>query len=230
MNCKKYDAGDGEYGRTGEARFRQYILSSGYQAIHHPNGKYGPDVEYESDSERFYVDIERATSRRWHGDAWLRYQTLHVLARRKITPGTMIVTMSADMSRAYVSFPDDLLRVNPEPMTNRHVESESIRNHEIMRCLPLDLSCPVDGSLAHMNVRRVRQLAAQGNYDHAIRALRGRCPFSFGPPYGMDPDEWSMLILSVEGRTGLTKHVHRASASAADRQPSLFEKSTQFWS
>lgn len=230
MNRKKYDPGDGEWGQAAESRFREYIKSSGYEAIHHPNGKYGPDIEYESESERFYVAVERAGPGRFHPNGTLKYRTLHVPARRPVTLGTMFVTVSDDMSNAYVAFPEDLLKVTPTRMDNRHVKQEEMRDHEIMRCLPLDLSIPIRGSLARMNVTRVRQVAADGSFDNAMRALRGVGPFSYGCPYGMDQDEWTRLILSVEQRCGLNKHVRRSSVVMAQQQPSLFEKSTQFWS
>lgn len=222
MNVKVYDAGDGEYGDAGEVAVREYMKRNGYKVVRHPNGIYREDVELESDCERFYIEVERATERRWNGSCWFPFQTLHVLARRKITPTRIFFTLSADMSKAYVSFPDDLKRVEPVKMNNIHVQDEEIRDHDILRCLPIDLRQPINGSLARMNVERVRSLAAgvscHRSYRNAIRALRGRDPSPFGPPYGMDYDEWNELVVIVENRSGLTSHVRRDPSRPSSRQ------------
>ena len=222
MNVKVYDPGDGEYGDAGEVAVREYMTRNRYKSVRHPNGIYGEDVELESDCERFYIEVERTTERRWKGSSWFSFPTLHVLARRKITPTRMFFTLSADMSKAYVSFPDDLKRVDPVKMDNIHVKGEEIRDHDILRCLPLDLRQPINGSLARMNVERVRFLAAevscQRSYQNAIRALRGRAPSPFGPPYGMDADEWNELVVIVEKRSGLTSHVRRDPSRPSSRQ------------
>jgi hypothetical protein len=231
MNVKVYDAGDGEYGDAGEVAVREYMKRNGYEAVRHPNGIYGEDVELESDCERFYIEVERTTERRWKGSSWFSFPTLHVLARRKVTPTRMFITLSADMSKAYVSFPDDLKRVEPVKMDNIHVQGEAIRDHDILRCLPLDLRQPINGSLARMNVERVRSLAdqvsCQRSYQNAIRALRGKSPSPFGPPYGMDADEWNELVVIVENRSGLTAHVRRDPSRPSSRQATFaFDRQT----
>jgi hypothetical protein len=222
MNVKVYDAGDGEYGDAGEVAVREYMKRNRYKSIRHPNGIYGEDVELASDCERFYIEVERATERRWKGSEWFSFPTLHVLARRKITPARMFFTLSADMSKAYVSFPEDLTRVQPVAMDNIHAKGEAIRDHDILRCLPLDLRQPINGSLAQMNVERVRCLADEvscwRSYQRAIRALRGKAPCVFGPPYGMDADEWTELVVIVEKRSGLAAHVRRDPSRPSSRQ------------
>ena len=210
MSGKKYDPIDGEWGSNGEARFRQYVRSCGYQADKHPHGLYGLDVEYVSPTERFYADVERRTSRTWKGDDWLRWPTLHVLARRPVSSGILFFTMSADMTKAYVSFPEDLETVKPVGMDNIHAKGEPVRDHEIMRCLPLDLTVPIDGSLASMNAKRVRDIVNNStSYSQVTRTLRGREPFGFGAPYGIDDDEWKEMILDVERRCGLGEYASR---------------------
>lgn len=202
MNRKQYDERDGSHGRNGEAAFRQFIRRSGYEPIKHPHGIYGLDVEFVSETERFYADVERRKSGTWHGDQWLKWPTLHVLARRRVSPGVLFFTLSANMTKAYVSFPNDLLAVPPQPMNNIHVVEEPIRDHEILRCLPLDLTGKIDGSLAQMNARRVRNLVKTStSYTEIMRALRGVEPYAFGPPYGIDDEEWREMILDVESRT-----------------------------
>jgi len=206
MSSKKYDSANGEWGAQGEAFLRQYIRSSGYEANKHPHGIYSEDIEYVSNTERFYADVERRTSRTWSGSAWMQWPTLHVLNRRKVELGTLFFTLSSDMTKAYVSFPEDLLTVAPEPMDNIHVKGESIRDHEILRCLPLDFTKPIDGSLAEMNARRVRRIVREtDSYTEATRVLRGRDPFGFGAPYGISDEEWKEMMLDVERRVGLLK-------------------------
>lgn len=210
MSGKKYDPIDGEWGANGEAKFRQYILSCGYKADKHPHGIYGPDAEYRSSTERFYADVERRTWRTWVGDSWLTYSTLHVLSRRQVEPGILFFTMSADMSKAYVSFPHDLETVKPVPMTNIHAKDEMIRDHEILRCLPLDLTKPINGSISMMNAERVRHIVSTSNsYSVVTRVLRGREPYGFGAPYGIDDEEWNEMILDVERRSGLGEYASR---------------------
>lgn len=171
MSGKKYDPIDGEWGANGEARLRQFIRSCGYHADKHPHGLYGEDVEYSSPFERFYADVERRTSRTWDGQGWLRWPTLHVLARRPVSLGVLFFTMSADMTKAYVSFPEDLETVKPVSMDNIHAKGEAVRDHEIMRCLPLDLTRPIDGSLARMNAARVREIVrTTTSYQLVMRA------------------------------------------------------------
>jgi hypothetical protein len=204
MSGKKYDSMNGEWGSAGEAFLRQYIRSSGYDANKHPHGIYSEDIEYVSGTERFYADVERRTSRTWAGAYWMQWPTLHVLNRRKVEPGTLFFTLSANMEKAYVSFPEDLAAVAPEKMDNIHAKGESIRDHEILRCLPLDLTEPIQGSIAEMNARRVRTIVGStSSYLEATRVLRGREPFGFGAPYGISDEEWKEMILDVERRVGL---------------------------
>lgn len=215
MNRKVYDPIDGEWGSHGEAVLRQYIRSCGYTADKHPHGVYGLDVEYVSETERFYADVERRTSRTWPGDDWLKWQTLHVLARRPVSRGTLFFTMSADMTKAYVSFPEDLETVKPVKMTNIHAKDEAVRDHEILRCLPLDLTTQISGSLASMNANRVRNIFRTcSSYSVVTRVLRGREPYGFGAPYGIDDDEWKEMLIDVERRSGLGEYASRRSKIA----------------
>lgn len=210
MNRKVYDPIDGEWGANGEARLRQFIRSCGYEADKHPHGVYGLDVEYVSETERFYADVERRTSRTWQGNEWLKWPTLHVLARRPVADGVLFFTMSADMTKAYVSFPNDLKVVKPVCMDNIHAKGEAVRDHEIMRCLQLDLTKPIDGSLARMNAARVRDIVRNStSYSIVMRTLRGREPYGFGAPYGIDDEEWNEMILDVERRSGLGQYAAR---------------------
>lgn len=210
MNRKVYDPIDGEWGANGEARLRQFIRSCGYDADKHPHGVYGLDVEYVSDTERFYADVERRTCRTWQGNEWLKWPTLHVLARRPVDDGILFFTISADMTKAYVSFPNDLKVVKPVCMNNIHAKGEAVRDHEIMRCLPLNLNRHIAGSLAHMNATRVRDIVRNcSSYETVMRALRGMEPHGFGAPYGIDDDEWKEMILDVERRSGLGHYAAR---------------------
>lgn len=204
MNRKMYDVASGEWGAAGEAALRQYFVSHGYKAVKHPNGIYGEDIEYVSSRERFYVDAERRTERTWSGSGWMSWPTLHVLARRTVSEDTLFITLAANMRKAYVSFPLDLMCVRPVPMDNIHASGEQIRDHEIMRCLPLDLTLPIVGSIAEMNANRVRKIVSESeSYLEITRALRGREPFGFGAPYGIDDEEWRAMQLDVEDRSGL---------------------------
>jgi hypothetical protein len=221
MSGKKYDEADGEFGANGEARLRQYIRSCNYEANKHPHGIYGEDIEYVSATERFYADVERRSDRTWTGKDWMRWPTLHVLARRKVAPGVLFFTMSSDMTKAYVSFPEDLATVNPIQMDNVHAKGEQIRDHEILRCLPLDLTKPIDGSIASMNAARVRDIVRNStSYAVVMRTLRGREPYGFGSPYGISDDEWQEMLLDVERRSGLGEYVTRTRKKTS--QPSLF--------
>jgi len=220
VTTKKYDHADGVYGANGEALVRDYIRGCGYKAIKHPHGKYGEDVQYESEEESFYVDVERR-KRGWDGDGWFRYQTIHVLARRPVKSGVLFFTVSADMTKCYVSFPEDLASVEPRPMDNIHAKGEMVRDHEIMRCLPIDLTKPIVGSIARMNAERVRDIAKNcTNWRDTMRALRGVDPYGFGAPYGICDDEWRELMLDAERRFGLGEYVSRKRAT--DYQTTLF--------
>jgi len=220
MSSKKYERADGEYGDAGEARIRSYIRKSGYMAVKHPNGIYGEDIEYTSTRERFYVDVERATDSRWSGADWFRFPTIHVLARREVDEETLFFTVSANMEKAYVSFPRDLFRVPPKGVDNKHAINEPMRDHEIIRCLPIDLTRLIEGSIAEMNANRVRAIVRDGNnYEVAVRALRGR---KGGPgyecPYGLDEEEYRELLLELEERSGLKQFVSRALVSSSQRK------------
>lgn len=222
MNGKKYHRADGEYGAGGEAFIRQYIKNNGYTPIKHPNGIYAEDIEYKSDYERFYVDVERATERRWSGRYWLNWPTIHVLARRAVAEEILFFTVSADMTKAYVSFPRDLMKVKPIPMDNIHAEGEMTRDHEIMRCLCLDLTKPIYGSIAEMNANRVRKIVRESDsYTEIVRTLRG---VDGGPgyeaPYGIDDDDYRQLLLDLEDRSGIKHFVGRR--SGASSQATLF--------
>lgn len=219
MSGKKYDPANGEWGDHGESMVRAFIRMNGYDANKHPNGRYEDDVEYESPTEKFFVDVERRTTRTWSGESWLSYQTLHVLARRPVKHGVIFVTLSANMEKAYVSFPCDLLCVKPVPMNNCYATNEQVRDMDIMRCLPLDMTKPIEGSLARMNASRVRRFVAETeNYTLATRMLRGRGDTQFGCPYGMTEDEWRELLISVEQRSGLASHLAGGFAVSPQRR------------
>lgn len=210
MIRKVYNPIDGEWGSNGEAMFREYIRRCGYNADKHPHGIHGHDVEYSSATERFYADVERRTKRTWAGSEWMRWPKLNVLERRPVIEGVLFFTMSADFSKAYVSFPEDLKCVKPEPTDNVHARGELVRKLEIMRCLPLDLTQPIDGSIARMNANRVRSIVDTcNNYQAVMRTLRGTEPDGFGCPYGLSEEEWQEMIHDVERRSGLASYVAR---------------------
>jgi hypothetical protein len=219
VSGKQYHDADGDYGFHGESCVRQYIKSNGYHANKHPNGIYREDVEFVSNRERFFIEVERCGSNRWDGSDWWNWPTLHVLARRKVEAGTLFFTLSADMKKAYVSFPLDLLCVAPVRKNNRFATGEEIRDHEILRCLPLDMTQPIAGSIAEMNANRVREIVATSqSYTHITRVLTGREPYAFEAPYGVDDDEWREMILDVERRSGLGAFSNRSASNKGQRR------------
>ena len=218
MSGKRFHHADAEYGFHGESFVRQYIKRHGYKANKHPNGIYGEDVEFVSDRERFFLQVERCASSRWTGSDWMRWSTLHVLARRKVEDGTLFFTLSSDMTKAYVSFPRDLLCVAPVLMDNRYASGEEIRDHEILRCLPLDMTQPITGSIAEMNANRVREIVATSrSYTQITRVLTGIGEHAFEAPYGVDDDEWRQMILDVERRSGLGAFSNRRASTKGQR-------------
>jgi hypothetical protein len=106
-------------------------------------------------------------------------------------------------------------------MNNIHAKGEAVRDHEIMRCLRLDLTKPIAGSIASMNAERVRDVVRNStSYSVVMRTLRGREPYGFGSPYGISDEEWQEMLLLVERRSGLGEYVTRSRKKSS--QPSLF--------
>jgi hypothetical protein len=70
-----------------------------------------------------------------------------------------------------------------------------------------------------MNAARVRNIVGSStSYDEVMRVLRGREPYGFGAPYGIDDEEWNEMILDVERRSGLGLYAARKTRSASQKE------------
>jgi hypothetical protein len=220
---KTYDEKNGKFGEDAEAWVRDFVTRSGYEAIRHPDGKYGPDIEFISDRESFHISVERRTMSGWCDGKAFPFPTVSFLNRRKIVQGTIYFVVSRDMNDALAYFPEDLDTLPPVEFSNRYSSREFRRELEVMRCLPLDLTGEIDGSIALMNARRVRRIVEEESDDAATRALTGKYPDAFGPPYGMTAEEWRDLVIRLERRKGgLMDEIEKVGASGGEVQQRFF--------
>jgi len=210
MNTKRFDATDKEYGDGAESFIRDYFERNGYSVIHHPNGIYKHDLLFKTSHERFYVEVERAGPRRWIAGTVFPFDTVNVPARRQITDDRLFFSVRVDLKASLVIFPDDLKRIVPVKLNNRHVTSELFRQCPIERCLQLDLESPIAHSISEMNAERVfcAVNSLTLSYRQKMAVLKGRNG-ELGCPYGLVADQWRNLILKVESAHGLYRQVNK---------------------
>lgn len=208
MNRKPFDKIDCEWGVHGEAVVRQYFIEQGYDVTVLPNGIYQQDLMFRTKHECFYVEVERCGAGRWCAGKQFPFTTINVLARREITSDRMFFTVSSDLKNAYVLFPDDIKMLDIIMKPNKHVKSEGVRQYPIERGLLLDFKKPIEHSIAAMNAERVRNIVNDNSnsYKFKMSVLRGDYS-QFGPPYGIDLEDWRRLISFVEKTSGLSSLV-----------------------
>jgi len=207
MSRKVFDQPTYQYGREGERTFRQYMIESGMSPKEKPAGVYGPDIRFSEEGDCFVAEVERMRSGRWAvGDEPFRFPTLNQLAERSIGPNIVHAQLSADQTKAFVSFYRDHLVAPVVVETNANNVNERIRKLPVERALLVDLRSPAKASFAEMNRRRVNALVktaqSKKELSRASMALVGDIDSEYGPPYGMSSDEWLMLRQMVESANG----------------------------
>ena len=208
MSRKVFDQPTYQYGREGERTFRQYMIESGMLPKEKPAGVYGPDYQFGEEGDRVFAEVERMRRGRWAvGDEPFRFPTLNQLADRAIGPNVVHAQLSADQTKAFVSFYCDHLVAPVFVETNMNNVDERIRKLPVDRALLVDLRSPANTSFAEMNRRRVRALVTNAQSKRELfragMALVGDIDSEYGPPYGMPSDEWLNLRQMIESATGV---------------------------
>lgn len=208
MSVKKYDERDGEYGAGAEWYIKEYFMKNGYTVTAYPNGIYEHDLRFEKHPDRFFVEVERCGVDRWPAESGFPFPTVNVPMRRKVTDDRLFFTVQCNLKQAVVMFPEDLKVLQCCTKNNKHVSGERFRECPIQRCLQLDLTKPVEDSLAAMNAERVRKIVNDMSLTAKVkmRVLRGENK-EFSAPYGIIPEECASLVCFVEKIHGLHEYV-----------------------
>lgn len=192
---KPYDQELADWAKAAELSIPRYFEHIGYAVIRHPHGKCGKDVECISDTERFYVEVERRSGKTWR-DGQFPYTVVHVPERRMETMGsnTVLFEVRHDLTLAIAVFYEDVKNAPLEQHDNRYVVGEQFFKVDIKRCLPIDLTDTSDRrSLAERNRQNIlRHFASSGNLL-LKREVLGVCE-----PYGMTYQEWFRLLVETE--------------------------------
>jgi len=194
---KQYDSELAAWAKSAELSIPRYFEQIGYAAIHHPNGKYGKDIECKSEVEHFYVEVERRSGKTWK-DGEFPYADVHVPERRKesFSKDTMLFIVRYDLKLALVVFYNDVADAPIERHPNRYVQGdEMFCKIDKKRCLPLDLMDSNDRrSIAERNRENILKQWSTGNGNLLLkREVLGK-----SEPYGMGYEEWTRLLVETE--------------------------------
>jgi hypothetical protein len=210
MSRKQYDQASYEYGREAERTIRHWMAESGFKPVPKPDGVYGSDIRFIQNDVEFIAEIERMKSPRWaKGVDPFRFPTLNQLKDRKIGPEVIHIQTSSDVTCGLVSFFNDHVAAPVKTEDNRENTGESIRKLPLERAMPVDLTKPVNRTLEELNRMRVRRMVLEAEtrsqIAKAMRALVGDLDDEYGPPYGMQSDEWCQLRAVLESASGLLR-------------------------
>jgi hypothetical protein len=205
VSRKAYDGQLDEWSKSAELVVHQWFLHSGYLADRHPNGVFDEDVSFASENgERWGTEVERMKPKRWpRGCDPFRYDDIDLVKDRKYGQRILHIQVSADMSKGIVSFPQDHLAA---PIIKKRTEYDPIagefRRICIERTMVVDLSRPIDSSIAEMNFLRTIELVDavrdQASYRRAKRALVGGAGEPFRSPFGVSVDQWREWVAQVD--------------------------------
>lgn len=212
MSRKVYDQASYEYGREAERTIRHWMKESGFEPVPKPDGVYGSDICFIQNGSQVIAEIERMKSRRWaRGVDPFPFPTLNQLKDRKTGPEVIHIQTSSDVTFGLVSFFNDHVAAPVQTEDNLENTGESIRKLPVERAMPVDLTKPVSRTLEELNRMRVRRLVLEAEtrsqVAKAMRALVGDLDDEYGPPYGMQSDEWCQLRAVLESASGLLREL-----------------------
>ena len=193
---KQFDQNLADWAKRAERELRYWMLGHGYEYTHHPSGIYGRDGLCVGNGEKFYVEVERCSAKRWAADEPFPFPTLHILERRGKNgiDGWLLFVAREDVQRGFIAFPRTSIKPgrlirNP----NKYVKS----GEEWVYDVPLDEVLPVDYTIVEgepigaLNAKRIRAIVEKSR-------SRGFAALGDVPPYGISDKEWRELLDECE--------------------------------
>lgn len=193
---KPYDKELDVASKPAEWAVLSWLLDAGFDVTDHPQGDLGPDIQVARLGkvvEEFIVEVEHMGAERTDEYGDLIYDTLSVLARRKLSDKlpTLIFHVTNDLRHTLIVFDRDFKctptqqccpsRNNPSGEPKKYVAVE--------RLLKIGIGTRIEQPFAEINAGRIRE--ALHNEHDADRVRRYLSPVR---PYGMNGVEWRRLL------------------------------------
>ena len=193
---KAYDADLDCNSKPAEWAVLSWLFDAGFTVTDHPQGDKGPDIHvarFGKVLEEYIVEVEHMGPDRTYDNGDLRYSTLSVLARRKVSDKlpTLIFHVTNDMKHALIVFDRDF-RCTPSNagcVSRNNSFGEPKKYVPVERILKVRIGTKLDQPFAEINADRVRD--AIENEQDIERVRRYLSPVR---PYGMSGVEWRHLL------------------------------------
>lgn len=200
---KQFDQRLHDWAKSAEFVCRQWLERIGYQSIHLPNGKYGPDVLSKSacGTEQFFVEVERRSFKTWK-EGPFPYSEVNIPERRGSNEDVLLFIVRYDLDAALIVFPVDIKNAELVESQNRYVkEDEYFRKVDLCRCLFVEFG--IDTEQKTIAERSRANILKWWVGDCGAVLMKERALGSV-PPYGMTDDEWRSLL------SGMRKDIESA--------------------
>ena len=193
---KPYDCDADESAKPAEWAVLSWLLDIGFTVTDHPQGDLGPDIHVARLGkvvEEFIVEVEHMGADRTNELGDIRYPTISVLARRKISDKlpTLIFHVTHDMRHTHIVFDRDF-QATPTVqgrMSANHTSGEPKKYVAIERVLKVHVGQRIEMPFAEMNADRVRDAIEHETDIEVVRRYLGPVR-----PYGMHGVEWKRLL------------------------------------
>jgi len=163
---KTYDAALDEHCKPAEWAMLSWLMDAGFTVTDHPQGACGPDIHVArmaKVNEEFIVEVELmevpGSRPRTDDDGYLLYDTLSVLARRKVsaTLKTLICQVTRDLRHVFIVFDRDFQAFPTKkccPSANSPTGDDK-KYVPVERVLRMKIGSRLDNSIAEINRMRV---------------------------------------------------------------------------
>lgn len=192
---KPYDLSLDKACEPAEWAVLSWLLDVGFTVTDHPQGEKGPDIHVArlgKTIEEFIVEVELMGRDRTDEIGDVKYPTLSVLARRKMSASlpTLIFHVTHDLRHAHIVFDRDFVTTPTQAgkMSSNHFCGEGKKYVPVERVLKVTVGAPLDQPFADINAERVRDAVAHEIDAEKVRRLLGPVR-----PYGMSGVEWRSM-------------------------------------
>jgi hypothetical protein len=193
---KPYDGELDKCSKPAEWAVLSWLLDVGFTVTDHPQGDTGPDIHVArlgKVSEEFIVEVEHMGADRTDDQGDLKYPTLSVLARRKLSDRlpTLIFHVTNNLRHALIVFDRDFKCTAPKPacVSRNNPAGESKKYVAVERVLKVRIGTQLDQPFAEINADRVRDAIENETDVECVRRF-----LSPVRPYGMSGVEWRSLL------------------------------------
>lgn len=193
---KPYDGELDKASKPAEWAVLSWLLDVGFTVTDHPQGDTGPDIHVArlgKVKEEFIVEVEHMGADRTDDHGSLKYPTLSVLARRKLSDRlpTLIFHVTNNLQHALIVFDRDFKCISAKPscISRNNPTGEAKKYVAIERVLQVRIGTQLEEPFAELNADRVRQAI-----EHEADVEKVRRFLSPVRPYGMSGVEWRQLL------------------------------------